>query len=377
MASPGLFNRLLDLHARYPGRIPEEDFFTELAAYLFETSPMILTSWLESLGWQKPADYQDIRVNTQAEYDPLPGHVSGSRPDIRIELCAEGLRDLIFIESKMGAGEGDHQLQRYAEILHGDRSANQRWLMYITRERDTKDPDWIFQNIPGSPVVFRQLRWRDFYGFLIEQAPDSDKPQDFLVSEITRFMEENGMGKQVQFSEADLPALANLQHPFQLMLGVLDKDMQRDYQAVVGNRGTFTPIEYLTRDWARFGLEGEIVEGGLWCRLGFDNLAQGGNPRLFITLQVKPEQEYRTNRTLRKQLIEMMKDILVKRTDWGGWDLENPREYSGIEKSCYLRSLLPSGEIEEDCKAVLHGYLDELVEIKRIYPDILWKSTNG
>ena len=29
------------------------------------------------------------------------------------------------------------------------------------------------------------------------------------------------MGKQVQFSEADLPALANLQHPFKLMLAVV------------------------------------------------------------------------------------------------------------------------------------------------------------
>lgn len=374
MASPGLFNRLLDLHARYPGRIPEEDFFTELAAYLFETRPMILTSWLESLGWQKPAEYLGIQVNTQAEYDPLPGHVSGSRPDIRIELCTEGRRDLIFIESKMGAGEGDHQLQRYAEILHDDRAANQRWLMYITRERDTKNPGWIFQNIPGSPVVFRQLRWRDFYRFLIGQAQDADKPQDFLVSEVTRFMEENGMGKQVQFSEGDLPAMANLQHPFQLMLSVLDKDMQRDYQSVVGSRGIFTPIEYLTRDWALFGLEGEIVEGGLWCRLGFGNLAQGENPRLFIMLQVKPEQQYGSNRFLRVKLIEMIKDILAKRSGWRGWGLDDPRAYSGVQKDCDLRELLPSAEIEDDCKKVLHDYLEELKEIKRNYPDILWKS---
>jgi hypothetical protein len=274
----------------------------------------------------------------------------------------------------MGAGEGDHQLQRYAEILHDDRSANQRWLMYITRERDTKNPDWIFQNIPGSPVVFRQIRWRNFYGFLIKQAPGPDKPQDFLVAEVTQFMEENGMGKQVQFSEGDLPALANLQHPFQLMLAVLDKDMQRDYQSVVGSRGAFTPIEYLTQVWARFGLEGEIVEGGLWCRLGFGNLAQGGNPSLFIMLQVKPEQQYGSDRFLRVKLIEMMKDILAKRSGWGGWGLDDPREYSGIQKGCDLRELLPSAEIEDDCKKVLHDYLEELKEIKRNYSHIPWKA---
>ena len=184
------------------------------------------------------------------------------------------------------------------------------------------------------------------------------------------------MGKQVQFSEGDLLAMANLQHPFQLMLAVLDKDLQRDYQSVVGSRGAFTPIEYLTRDWARFGLEGEIVEGGLWCRLGFGNLAVGGNPRLFITLQVKPEQQYGSDRFLRVKLIEMMKDILAKRSGWGGWGLDDPREYSGIQKDCNLRELLPSAEIEDDCKAVLHGYLEELKEIKRNYSHIPWKTND-
>jgi hypothetical protein len=292
---------------------------------------------------------------------------------MRIELWVDELRDLIFIESKLGAGEGDRQLQRYAELLHDDHSANQKWLIYITRERDTKNPGWIFQDIPGSPVKFLQLRWRDFYRFLIGQAKDPDKPQDFLVNEVTRFMEENGMGKKVQFSEADLPALANLQHPFQLILAVLDKDMQRDYQVTVGSKGSFTPIELLTQDWARFAIEGDIVGDGLQCRMGFDNLAKGGDPRLFIMLQVRPEEFYGTNRRLRRELVEMLKDIKANRSGWWEIELDNTRWHSLIEKSTNLSSLLPSGEIVEDCKQVLHNYLDELAEIKRSYPEIAWK----
>ncbi len=86
MASLGLFNRLLDLQARNPGRIPEDNFFTELVAYLFETSPEILLTWSESIGWKKAEDYQTIRIDTQIEYKALSEHNSGSRPDMRIEL---------------------------------------------------------------------------------------------------------------------------------------------------------------------------------------------------------------------------------------------------------------------------------------------------
>ena len=147
---------------------------------LSETSPRILLAWLESLGWE-PADYQIIQVDTQVEYEALPDHISGSRPDMRIELCVDERHDLIFIESKLGAGEGDHQLQRYAEILDADHSANQKWLIDITREKDTKNPGWIFQNIPGSQIKFLQKRWRDFYGFLVAQAQNPDKRKIFSL----------------------------------------------------------------------------------------------------------------------------------------------------------------------------------------------------
>jgi hypothetical protein len=186
-------------------------------------------------------------------------------------------------------------------------------------------------------------------------------------------MEENGKARQVRFSEADLPTLANLQHPFQLMLAVLDKEMQRMYQAVVGSSGAFTPLRYLREDWARFALEGEIVGGGLHCIVGFDRLALGGDPELCIMLQVRPERDYGTNRYLRTQLIGMMKDIQAKRMGWSGWALDQPGEYAYIRRGKVLRDLMASPEIDEACKAVLRDYLDELATIKSEYRAIAWK----
>ncbi len=57
------------------------------------------------------------------------------------------------------------------------------------------------------------------------------------------------MAKQIHFSETDLPAMANLQNPFQLMLAVLDKELRRVFQAIVGSRGHYSPIEFLLKTW--------------------------------------------------------------------------------------------------------------------------------
>lgn len=372
MAKSSLFSRLLDLHAQYPGRVPGEDFFTELVAYLFESSPAILLGWLESLGWQTPAGgYHRIEVDSQTVYSPLPEQTSASRPDMRVELWAGERRDLVFIESKLGSVEGEGQLKNYAEILDGEPPGGRKWLVYITRQYDPKDDNEIFESIPATPVKFIQLRWRDFYRYLVQQ------PLDFLVGEICRFMEENGMGKQITFSESDLPTMGNLQHPFQLMLGVLDQDLQRKFQSVVGSRGQFTPLEFLTRDWARFCLEGELVEGGLKCILGFCDLASGAEPKLCLILQVYPEKDYGNRRFVRVELIEMMKDILANWPGWCGYGLDDPREYSLVEKKLSLRELLASGEVEDACRGVLVGFLDEVEGIMGEYTQIDWKHSPG
>lgn len=371
MARDGLFNRLLDLHSRFPGRVPEEDFFTELIAYLFETCDSVLLAWLETLGWKKMAEYDQILVETQVDYERLPEQVSGSRPDFTIVLRTESYEDLVLIESKLGAQEGNQQLKRYAEILENDRSARQRWLIYITRENDPKDSSNVYPKTNGTGVVFKQTRWRDFYRFLKNQ------PQDFLIEEVLKFMKGNGMeDSEIHFTAADLSSMANLHHVFHFLYSVLDNSIQRKYLSVVCSKPRLSP-DSLRYDWARFALESSIVQEDwmMGCVLGFDSLAQGfnGDPELKIFLYLFPVNKGSKNLELRKKLNDFMYQTSVERPDWKTSGLNDLRRYTMLKKSRKLRELLGSEDIVSECKNVLMGYLDELAEIKSKNPEIPWK----
>src|SRR4028119_617584 len=95
-----LFSRLLKLNT---GSIRLEDFFTEIVAYLFSINKEILYTWLEYSNLLDTSTCLDAYISTQRSFAPLDIHITGSRPDIVIELVHETHRDIIFIESKIGS----------------------------------------------------------------------------------------------------------------------------------------------------------------------------------------------------------------------------------------------------------------------------------
>src|SRR4051794_6253571 len=132
-----LFGRLLGLHSTPR---PVEDFFTEVVAGLFTTAPTLCATWFEDLGLVEPArDHEHgVLVRTQQRLNPLHDHVTGSRPDLVIELSSgtDAGRDVVFLESKIGSGEGAEQLKRYSDLLSTVEGARSRTLVYITRDYD-------------------------------------------------------------------------------------------------------------------------------------------------------------------------------------------------------------------------------------------------
>jgi hypothetical protein len=157
------------------------------------------------------------------------------------------------------------------------------------------------------------------------------------------------------------------------MLAVLDQEMERNYHAAVGQRGKLSPLEYLTRDWAHFALEGEIVPGALNLRLGFAGLADGA-PRLFMMFQGKPRKDYAANPGLWAEMIQLLRSILNEHPGWSGWGLDDPKAFAGIEKTLDLSELLAGGEAVDACRAILVAFLDEVGEIRRTHPEIHWKE---
>jgi hypothetical protein len=137
-----LLNSLLKLHG---DRQPLEDFLTEVVAALFREYPDLLDRWLNTLGIETSDTETTYQVATQTHYSRLPHHDTDSRPDLQINCVSEEARDLIFIESKVASSEGLDQLARYADHLQVARGFRRRYLIYITRDRDTKTQEDIFK----------------------------------------------------------------------------------------------------------------------------------------------------------------------------------------------------------------------------------------
>ena len=134
----------------FPESVPLEDLFTEAVARLFERRPELCLAWLKDAGLlasEKATSLQEtyVRVWTQRPLVPLEHHDTASRLDLLIEVhwpfeeLADGgsMADVVILESKIGSGEADGQLRRYAE--HLDRMTDLRkTLVYMTRAYDPK-----------------------------------------------------------------------------------------------------------------------------------------------------------------------------------------------------------------------------------------------
>jgi len=353
-----LFSRLLNLNT---GNIPQEDFFTELVAYLFETNKEVLYAWLKDLNLFDTNAYLDTHILTQREFEPLPGHLSGSRPDIVIELVDDSSCDIIFIENKVGSQEGCDQLLRYAEILHGLPNFRHKFLLYITRDFEPKDKAGIFKNIPESTVQFKQLRWHEFYRFLKAQA------DTMLAQEIILFMNEKRMAHNNQFSSIDVIALANFTKSLKLMEESMWGKVGQQFKTVLGEiKQQSTALTQLQLH-GRYIMTASMPTGKWWCGLGFvlrtSNLTD--YPRVRLMLEVDPKSQHRI------EIIDAMKDI-CKQYDWQGYGLNDQQAWSGIVREKSLQDFLSE---EDHIVAIEEFFLQALKELDKIqsqYPELPW-----
>ncbi|GAB4370032.1 MAG: hypothetical protein Kow00121_10410 [Elainellaceae cyanobacterium] len=353
-----LFSRLLNLNT---GSIPLEDFFTELVAYLFSKNKEILYAWLEDLNLLDVNPDLDAHISTQREFEPLDGHLSGSRPDLLIELVDDRSRSIIFIESKIASQEGYEQLSRYAAILHSLPGFHEKFLLYITRDFEPKDKAVIFRNIPNSIVQFKQLRWHQFHRFLQSHA------STMLAQEVIEFMNEHQMAHNNQFSSIDVIALANFTKSLKLMEETMWGEVSQRFEKALGaikrQNAALTQIQL----HGRYLMMADMQSGRWWCGLGFmlKTSSLTDYPTIRLMLEVAP------NSNRRVEIIEAMKDI-CKQYDWQGYGLNDTKAWSSIFREESLQNFLS----KEDHVAAIQQFflqaLDELEKIKKEYSHLPW-----
>lgn len=82
----------------------------------------------------------------------------------------------------------------------------------------------------GGNVRFEQLRWHDFYRFLLTVEKDA------FVEEVMAFMEEQGTARSYRFSPTELIALSGVPRAFEIFDETLGGEVRAEVESFAGNK---------------------------------------------------------------------------------------------------------------------------------------------
>lgn len=358
-----IFNDLLRLKSN-SNIIPLEDFFTEIFAYLLKSSDALLYEWLNYFSISH-IEYDNSFVSTQESYDALDGHLTGSRPDILIELSNKNQKQVIFIECKIDSAEGNNQLRRYAEQLDNISNIDYGVLIYITRDYEKKAVEIIFDNCKNpSKLKFIQLRWYENYQFL------NSNRQNVMVEETLKFMEENNMSLNNKFSNIDVLALTNFPKVRKMMDETMFGDVSTKFETLAkGITKSSTCLTQL-RDHNRY-IYYHWQNSDFWIGLGYwiDPSIITNYPDVGIVMEVSPSAKNRT------EIIETMIEIeKTSQEKWMGYNLTEARAWSGIVRNKSLQNFIHEPDHIIEIKRYFLELLDDVTSIRDAHPNLPWKD---
>ncbi|MHC5823680.1 MAG: PD-(D/E)XK nuclease family protein, partial [Nostoc sp.] len=366
---------LLNLHS---GNKPREDFFTEIVAYFLSLNNDILLGWLKHHSIISDENYSSIKISTQQEHKGLENHLDNSRLDIAVELSTGLNTDVIFIESKIAAKDGNNALKKYADILSNLPNVRHRILIYITRDYDPKDDDPKDDDpkpaikeycLELSPKInFFQLRWYQFYNFLQKRA------FDILAQEILIFMRKNGMSHTNQISSVDLLTMVNFNKTLHLMESTLNEEVQRKFKLAFGGVIKGAPSMTQWRWCSRYIIYTKFSGGNFWCGLGYFNLNPDSfaeYPYLGICLEVSPGFGEHS-----KVIKSMQKVINDKPNIWTPENLTILPSCSAIFYRKSLQEFLSEKDQLSAIKLFFQESIKELKTVQEQYFDFIWKGVS-
>ncbi|MXW51032.1 MAG: hypothetical protein F4X81_07900 [Gammaproteobacteria bacterium] len=215
-----LFARLFKYHAT-EGRSPQEDFLTEALAGVLESSLRLRVVFVK---WVLELDVETVSVETQKHVETETRMDEGEtkrRLDLWIEAReGSGARHVVVFENKIGAPEGDGQLQSYEGYLRKyHKQAASRTLIYLTPQTQSD-----FQPTDARLVAFRELRWFQVFNWMKTwaQDPEVEAGSAALVKELLALMEEWNLTTELNASDL-AAAVAHRSSVEQRMLQLLNE----------------------------------------------------------------------------------------------------------------------------------------------------------
>lgn len=148
-----LFKRLYHLLNRDKNQL--EDYLTEIFAEVLPKEGLI-QDFLHTFTDIKVDQLNLREVTTQKTYAKQEDHHTDSRPDMIIRYSDGGKPHVLFIENKLGTGEGHVQLKRYPDHLRRyEADGCHTHIIYLTKLHDTKKKKDIVGG--GTNTSFHQI----------------------------------------------------------------------------------------------------------------------------------------------------------------------------------------------------------------------------
>ena len=355
-----LFYKLLHTAAS-GGRIPTEDYFTEIFVHLMNEYQTILFNFVKTFNLAEiiPDSYV---MQTQYTLREIRDHNCESRPDIYLELANDNRKEVIFFESKIGSSEGENQLKRYAEQLDDKFSKyNRRSLVFITRDYEKKEEKSISKDCIND-VLFVQLRWYEIHRFLKQYEKET------LIKEVINFMEVYNMDSNNQFTSVDILALTNFPRVRRMMDETMHGEVHERFQEVCGSISQHSACLTQLRDHNRY-IYWSNQENGMWCGYGywFDTENINNYPKDGLILEISPTSE------VRNPVISAMKEIVKTNLDrWEEFDLIGAKVWGRILQLKSLREIVSE---EDHIYSIQEFFIDSIKELSNVkdnYPNLPW-----
>lgn len=324
-----------------------EDFLTEILAHVLRNHREVLKDYLKLLGVD--LGETPLSVSTQTEYPMIEGHHISSRPDMVIQ--GEDLT--VFIENKLGSGEGWDQLKRYADHLKSS-GAKTQVLGYVTQWEDVKNAEAILPK--GAAISFVQLRWYQIAHMLRQHR---SKP---YVPELLAFMKTHKIAMNNQFSPTDILALNHFSNVRAMLDECMNAQIVNRFTALNGKPKQHASLMTQLRDHDRYMYQ-SFPSDDFWVGMGFRMNAfnEIPYPDAVVLIECYPSSNQRT------KVIDAFREIRPG-FGWESYALDDPNAWSGVFGALNFDKVLNTDNHIHAIQTFFLEKLDQLEEIYRMYP---------
>lgn len=327
-----LFSKIYSYRER-KNKNSKENFLIEIFAHCLLKDKIFFQDFLHLL----KLDYEDdFLIKTQSIYNY-------GRPDIEINL--NKLKTCILIECKIEHFERINQLEDYKKILL-EKNVSKRHLVYLTKYYEYRENE-------NKMIDFSLVRWSDIYSLI-------DKKNNQVSQELKLYLKNENMSESKNFNYNDILTLLNITDTLSKMDEVIDSIKDYFEKKIGGLSKNSSRSTRLNDSWYVVYHQVEKQEFKFSIDIGFwwwDNEDVSVGIRIWIPKATKYTET------------EKIKDFFENNLK--GWDLEcYDNSYTLMVSEFVTQFIISDEEQFPEIRAFLKANIDELVEVKKLNPNI-------